>query len=66
MQVHSAMEDWQKQYPHDMTLPANLLDAYQLLVRVGTPKTQQAAVLLKTLLLVQYASSRQAQDLASS
>jgi hypothetical protein len=66
MQVDSAVEDWQKQYPHDFTLPATLLDAYRLLQRVGTPKTTTAADDVKTILLVQYASSRQAQDLAAS
>jgi hypothetical protein len=66
LQVDSAVEDWQKQYPHDFTLPATLLDAYKLLERVGTPKTVAAAGAVKTILTVQYASSRQAQDLASS
>jgi hypothetical protein len=66
LQVDSAVEDWQKQYPHDFTLPATLLDAYRLFERVGTPKTISAAESVKTLLLVEYASSRQAQDLAAS
>ena len=66
LQVESAVEDWQKQYPHDGTLPATLFDAYQLLERVDTEKTKAAGTQLRTLLLVQYASSRQAQELASS
>jgi hypothetical protein len=66
LQVDSAVEDWQKQYPHDTTLPATLLDSYLLLERVGTDNTKTAAVRLKTILLVQYASSRQAADLAAS
>jgi len=66
LQVDSAVEDWQKQYPHDRTLPATLLEAYQLFQRIGTPKTQTVAEQVKTILLVQYADSRQAQDLASS
>jgi hypothetical protein len=66
LQVDSAVEDWQKQYPHDETLPAALFDSVKLLQRVGTDATKLAAQRLKTLLLVQYASSRQAQDLASS
>jgi hypothetical protein len=66
LQVDSAVEDWQKQYPHDETLPAALFDSIMLLQRVDTDSTKLAAVRLKTLLLVQYASSRQAQDLASS
>jgi hypothetical protein len=66
LQVDSAVEDWQKQYPHDTTLPATLLDSYLLLERVGTANTKAAAERLKTILLVQYASSRQAQDMAAS
>jgi hypothetical protein len=66
LHVDDAVEDWQKQYPHDLTLPATLLDAFQLLQRVETDKTKAAALRVKTLLLVQYASSRQAQELASS
>lgn len=66
MQVDSAIEDWQKQYPHDTTLPGILLDVYHLLERVKTPETDAAGSRVKTILLVQYASSRQAQELASS
>jgi hypothetical protein len=63
--VDSAVEDWQKQYPHDETLPPTLLDAYRLMERVGTPGTLDAAARIKTILLVQYASSRQAQELSA-
>ncbi|MBC5798779.1 MAG: hypothetical protein GIX03_10700 [Candidatus Eremiobacteraeota bacterium] len=66
LQVDSAVEDWQKQYPHDTTLPANLLDAYRLLERVDTDATKAAADRVKNLLVVEYASSRQAQELAST
>ncbi len=66
LQVESAVEDWQKQYPHDTTLPANLLDAYRLLERVDTDATKAAADRVKNLLVVEYASSRQAQELAST
>jgi len=66
LEVDSAVEDWQKQYPHDQTLPPALLDTIRLLERVQTDNTKAAAARLKTILLVQYASSRQAQDLASS
>ena len=66
LQVDSAVEDWQKQYPHDSTLPAVLLVAYQLLQRVDTEKTKEASERVKALLLVQYPSTRQAQTLASS
>ncbi len=66
LQVDSAVEDWQKQYPHDTSLPANLLDAYRLLERVDTDKTKAAADHVKNLLVVEYASSRQAQELTST
>jgi hypothetical protein len=66
LQVDSAVEDWQKQYPRDETLPATLLDALRLMERVQTPETNAAAARIRTLLLVQYPSSRQAQELTSS
>lgn len=66
LQVDSAVEDWQKQYPHDSTLPAALLVAYQLLQRVDTDKTRVASARVKTILLVQYASTPQALKLSSS
>ena len=65
LEIDSAVEDWQKQYPHDLTLPAALLTAHEMLLRVGTPKTADAAVRIKTLLAVQYPGSRQARELAA-
>jgi hypothetical protein len=66
LEVDSAVEDWQRQYPHDTTLPPALLETYRLLERVETANAKAVAERVKTLLLVQYASSRQAQDLAAS
>lgn len=66
LQVDSAVEDWQKQYPRDYTLPAELLDTYKLLERIGTPETKASGDRVKNLLLVQYPSTRQAQELAAS
>ncbi|GAC1547135.1 MAG: hypothetical protein NVS3B16_18790 [Vulcanimicrobiaceae bacterium] len=66
LQVENSVADWQKQYPHDATLPGTLLDAFKLLERVETPKTKDAAQRVKTILLVQYADSRQAQQIAAS
>jgi hypothetical protein len=63
--VDSALEDWQHQYPRDETLPSTLLDAYELMERVQTPKTEEAAERLKAILIVQYPASRQAQELSS-
>ncbi|GAC1310796.1 MAG: hypothetical protein NVSMB21_19250 [Vulcanimicrobiaceae bacterium] len=66
LQVENSIADWQKQYPHDYTLPGTLFDAIMLLERVETPKTKEAAARMKTILLVQYADSRQAQEVAAS
>jgi hypothetical protein len=66
LQIDSSVEDWQKQYPHDLTLPANLLDTYVMLERVGTEKTKAAAARVKTTLLVEYPSARQALELSSN
>jgi hypothetical protein len=63
--VDSALEDWQHQYPRDETLPSTLLDAYELMERVQTAKTEEAAERLKAILIVQYPASRQAQELSS-
>jgi hypothetical protein len=63
--VDSALEDWQRQYPRDETLPSTLLDAYQLMERLNTAKTEAAAERLKAILIVQYPASRQAQELSS-
>jgi hypothetical protein len=62
----SAIEDWQIQYPHDTSLPQNLLDFYRLLQRVGSSETRVEARKVRSLLLVQYASSAQARELAAS
>ncbi|MGP6157099.1 MAG: hypothetical protein ACLPYS_06250 [Vulcanimicrobiaceae bacterium] len=66
LQVDSSVEDWQKQYPRDLTLPENLLATYRLLKNVGTPKAEAAAVRIKNILLVQYADSREAQQVVAS
>ncbi len=66
LQVENSVEDWQKQYPHDTTLPATLLDALRLLERVETPKTKEAAARVKTVLLVQYPATRQAQEISAT
>ena len=62
----SALDDWQRQYPHDPTLPAQLLDFYRLLQRVGSPETLAAAKNYRDLILVQYAGTLQARQLAAS
>jgi hypothetical protein len=40
-----------------------MLDAYRLMERVDTDKTKGAGVRIKTILTVQYSSTRQAQEL---
>lgn len=64
LQINSAVEDWQHQYPRDTTLPASILEVYKLLRRVDTASTNDAATKLKSLLLVQYPDTSQARDLA--
>ena len=66
LQIDSSVEDWQKQYPHDLTLPANLLDTYVMLSRVGTEKTKAAAARVKSVLLVEYSAARQALELGAN
>jgi len=64
LQIDSAVEDWQHQYPRDTTLPASILEVYKLLRRVDTTSTKDAATKLRSLLLVQYPDTSQARDLA--
>lgn len=65
LNVESSLEDWQHQYPHDPTLPPRLLDFYRLLIRIGAPETLAEAKKYKALLLVQYAGTLQARQLAA-
>ena len=66
LQIDSAVEDWQKQYPHDPSLAATLLDTYAMLERVATDKSLEAAAHIERTLLVQYAGTRQALELGST
>ncbi|MBV9103316.1 MAG: hypothetical protein JO060_06970, partial [Candidatus Eremiobacteraeota bacterium] len=52
--------------PRDVTLPQNLLDMYRLLERVDSSDAHAEGTKLKHLLLVEYASSSQARELAAS
>jgi hypothetical protein len=65
LNVESTLEDWQHQYPHDPTLPPRLLDFYRLLIRIAAPETLAEAKRFKALLLVQYAGTLQARQLAA-
>lgn len=65
LNLESSFVDWQHQYPHDPTLPPRLLDFYHLLIRVGASETLVEAKKLKTLLLVQYAGTLEARQLAA-
>jgi hypothetical protein len=62
----TSIDDWQHQYPHDETLPAQMLDAYKVLKRISVATTDDAAAKLKTTLLVEYSSSKEARALAGS
>jgi hypothetical protein len=64
--VDDAVVDWQHQYPHDPTMARHLLDLYHLLVRVGSAQTKSEAEKVRALLLVEYAGSPQALELAAS
>ncbi|MGH7728135.1 MAG: hypothetical protein ACREM2_05035 [Vulcanimicrobiaceae bacterium] len=66
LQVDSAIVDWQREYPRDETLPSEMLLTYKLLVRVDSPKTLAAATQLRSLLLVEYPATPQAQALEPS
>jgi hypothetical protein len=64
--VEDSIVDWQEQYPHDPTMARHLLQLYHLLVRVGAPETKIEAGKIRELILVQYAGSPQALELAAS
>ncbi|HMD02302.1 MAG TPA: hypothetical protein VKG44_04985, partial [Candidatus Baltobacteraceae bacterium] len=66
LRLAAAVEDWQRQYPHDRTLPKYLSSVYKLLVRVAAPATLAQAEAVKALLVVQYADSYEARALAAS
>jgi len=62
--LESSIEDWQRQYPHDPTLPKRLADFYRLLLRIDDASTQPEAKKMRALVLVQYAGTNQARELA--
>ncbi|MBC5811179.1 MAG: hypothetical protein GIW95_10085 [Candidatus Eremiobacteraeota bacterium] len=64
--VENSVNDWQRRYPHDLTLPQHIYDLYRLLQRVGSPASLAEASTVRSLLLVQYANSAQARQLADS
>jgi hypothetical protein len=66
LEVVNAIDDWQRQYPHDLTLPQHLLDVYHLLARIDDEAARGAADHVKSVLLIEYASSSQARALSTS
>ena len=64
--VDDALVDWQHQYPHDPTIARHLLELYRMLVRVDAAQTRPEAAKVRELLLVEYAGSPQALELAAS
>jgi hypothetical protein len=67
LELVSALDDWQHQYPHDATLPQHILDVYKLLDRMASDASaHDAAEHLRHVLLVEYANSSQARSLAAS
>ncbi|MEO9098632.1 MAG: hypothetical protein ABI346_10680 [Candidatus Baltobacteraceae bacterium] len=64
--VTDAIDDWQKQYPHDLTLPRNLYELYQQLVRIDSDRARAEAEHVRNVLLVQYPTSNQARQISTS
>jgi hypothetical protein len=64
--LESSIEDWQRQYPHDPTLPKRLVAFYRLLLRIDDASTQPEAKKIHDLVLVQYAGTAQARELAEA
>lgn len=64
--LESSVEDWQHQYPHDPTLPKRLVDFYRLLLRIDDASTVPEAKKMRALVLVQYAGTSQARELADA
>jgi hypothetical protein len=65
LNLESSLDDWQRQYPHDPTLPPRLLDFYRLLLRIDAPETAVEAKKIRALLLIQYAGTLAARQLAA-
>jgi hypothetical protein len=66
LNVANAVIDWQRQYPHDSTLPQQLLVTYRLLERIDSDPARKEASRFKGLLLVEYPNTSQARELTSS
>ena len=63
--VIESVTDWQKQYPHDYAMPRTLLASYQMLARItDDPDATAAANRMRMMLVVEYADSPQARQLA--
>lgn len=63
LELERAVTDWQRQYPHDATLPQFLFKVYTTELAIGSEGTLAAASRLRDLLLVQYATSVPARSL---
>jgi hypothetical protein len=66
LNVADSVDDWQHQYPRDLSLPQHLLEVCQVLERVGSDAAKTQAARVKNVLLLQYATSSQARSLAPS
>lgn len=61
--VVEALDDWRRQYPRDYELPKLLLATYELMTRIDSDAARTVATRLRWILVVQYESSPQAQQL---
>jgi hypothetical protein len=65
LHIGDAVDQWQKRYPRDITLPRRIAACYKLLTRVGDTQTAEAAARLKNTLLVEYAGTGEARELSA-
>lgn len=66
LHLEEALVGWHRLYPRDITLPKRVLGCYELLKRIATPQSMEAAEHLRTMLLVEYPESSQARELAAA
>lgn len=63
LQIATSVEDMQKVYPQDRDMAKLLYETVEMLDRMTTPQVRQEAQLLRSILLVEYQDSPQAQQL---
>ena len=66
LNLSNSVIDWQRQYPHDLTLPQQLLNLYKTLARIDSDETHGEAKKIRDLLLVEYSNTSQAHQVGPS